>query len=138
MLGLRVGDPGGHEDQYAAAYGGFLRLSFRKDGRVEVRRVNPPGERLRKLEERLLLFYMGTARSAASLQETQRRGIARHVPVLKEMRDMVDRAEEIAIDRAKELGAHGYVIKPFNCTEFLTLLAKVLEQTPERPDYAKR
>lgn len=91
----RVGDPGGHQDQYAAAYGGFLRLDFAPSGRVGIRQVPLLAPRLRELEERLMLFYTGIEQSAAPILAEQKSRTAENTAALLEMRRLVDQAEEI-------------------------------------------
>ena len=89
----RVGDPGGHQDQYAAAFGGWLRLDFRPDGAVEARRLELDAARRARLEAALLLFYTGSQKSAHEVLRRQSAALARNLDALDEMRDLTDRAE---------------------------------------------
>lgn len=91
----RVGDPGGHQDQYAAAYGGFLRIDFSAGRRVSVKRLALTAERLRALEQHLLLFYTGVEQSAENILSEQTRRVGQNVTALKEMLAMVNEAESI-------------------------------------------
>jgi D-glycero-alpha-D-manno-heptose-7-phosphate kinase len=68
----KLGMPIGRQDQYAAAFGGLNVLHFGRDGvRVEPLDLNPLVERL--LERRILLFFTGSTRSAASILKNQHR-----------------------------------------------------------------
>lgn len=89
----RVGDAGGHQDQYIAAYGGFRRIDFRGDQKITVRSVSCPPDRLRELQDRLLLFYLGTEMSAESILREQTRRIPAQLADLREMKNMVDTAQ---------------------------------------------
>lgn len=91
----RVGDAGGHQDQYAAAYGGFLRIDFSARRRVTVKRLPLSGQRLMELEKSLLLFYMGVEQSAEHILSEQRSRIGQNIAALQQMRDMVNVAEDI-------------------------------------------
>ncbi len=92
---VRVGDSGGHQDQYAAAYGGLARLDFLGKDRVAVRRLTLSGSRLRDFNDRLLLFYTGVEQSAEAIASEQTKRVAHNIPALKEMHAMVDEAERI-------------------------------------------
>ncbi len=95
---VRVGDTGGHQDQYAAAYGGFLRLDFSAGPRTTVRQLALPAARLLELEQCLMLFYTGIEQSAENILTHQRQRTADNLPYLRQMRDMVDEAERILTD----------------------------------------
>jgi D-glycero-alpha-D-manno-heptose-7-phosphate kinase len=102
----RVGDAGGHQDQYAAAYGGFIRLDFARDGEVRVERMALTGARVRQIESRLLMFYTGRAQSAEQILREQRRRTACNRHALAAMFDLVDEAERIVRGRG-EVAAFG-------------------------------
>ena len=91
----RVKDAGGHQDQYAAAYGGFIRVDFGPGQHTRVERLAIPGHRLEQLNERLMIFYSGTEQSAETILTEQKKNTQINISSLKEMRQMVDRAEEI-------------------------------------------
>ena len=67
MIGERVG----LQDQYACAFGGFLHLTFRGGAGVEARHLALLPQRIRAIQERLLLFYTGLQRSAHEILEEQ-------------------------------------------------------------------
>jgi D-glycero-alpha-D-manno-heptose-7-phosphate kinase len=70
----RLGEPIGKQDQYIAAFGGITCFTFRPDGSVEVEPLSLDDETRYSLEDNLLLFFTGFARSASSiLQEQDRR-----------------------------------------------------------------
>lgn len=60
-------ESGGVQDQIAAAYGGFNRIDFSKDGFI----VTPliiPNERKRELNGNLMLFFTGFSRYASDIE----------------------------------------------------------------------
>ena len=94
---VRVGDTGGHQDQYATAYGGFLRVDFSSGARVRVRRLALPAVRLHALEERLMLLYTGVNQSAESILQEQKQRTSQNAAPLQEMLQLVDEAERILV-----------------------------------------
>jgi D-glycero-alpha-D-manno-heptose-7-phosphate kinase len=91
----RVGDAGGWQDQYEAAYGGFRRINFRKDHSVQVLSIGASADRLQELENSLLLFYMGTESSAEKILQDQKKRTGENERALLTMMQMVDHAEHI-------------------------------------------
>ena len=104
----RVGDSGGHQDQYAAAYGGLMRLDFSAAG-VRVTRMCLPEDRIAALDHRLLLFYTGIEQSAEKIQAEQTRRIGSNLEHLHAMKQMVDAAQGM-LERDGELPAFGTLL----------------------------
>ena len=67
----KLGMPIGRQDQYAAAFGGLNAIHFERDG-VRVEPLNCASETERLLGRRLMLFFTGASRSAASILKDQR------------------------------------------------------------------
>jgi len=61
----------GCQDQYACAHGGLLHLQFGCNGGIRVAPLVLNQERLRALEQRLMLFYTGIRRTAHEIVEEQ-------------------------------------------------------------------
>lgn len=59
---------GGKQDQYAAAFGGFNFIEFKKNGSVVVNSLRFDKGRINELESSLLLYYGGCSRSSAKVQ----------------------------------------------------------------------
>lgn len=91
----RVGDAGGWQDQYEAAYGGFHRYDFNPDDTVRVGDPAISDTRLHELEDHLMLFYLGAERSADSILRAQEQRTRTNESTLRTMRQMVDHAEAI-------------------------------------------
>jgi D-glycero-alpha-D-manno-heptose-7-phosphate kinase len=69
----RLKEPIGKQDQYIAAYGGVTCFKFLPDGRVEAWPLKLSDETRDNLEDNLLLFFTGYARSASAILKEQDR-----------------------------------------------------------------
>lgn len=67
----KLGEPIGKQDQYISAYGGITSFRFMPDGRVEAAPLKVSEETLFNLEDNLLLFFTGYARSASAILKEQ-------------------------------------------------------------------
>ena len=72
-----LGKPIGKQDQYAAAYGGINRFTFRRDGLCMRHAVDMDGKARRRFASCLLLYYTGITRSADGILKEQTRNVAR-------------------------------------------------------------
>ncbi len=68
----RLGEPIGKQDQYIAAYGGVTCFTFNRDDSVEARPLAISMDTMFDLEDNLLLFFTGFARSAGSILQDQK------------------------------------------------------------------
>jgi D-glycero-alpha-D-manno-heptose-7-phosphate kinase len=68
-------EPIGKQDQYAAAYGGLNVIEFLPNGHVNVDPVYMSQENRTRLEENLVMFYIGNIRSASAILCEQRKNI---------------------------------------------------------------
>ena len=68
-----LGRPVGKQDQYIAAFGGVSCFRFQADGSVDVAPLELPTSTMHELEERLLMFFTGSSRTADELLDDQRR-----------------------------------------------------------------
>jgi D-glycero-alpha-D-manno-heptose-7-phosphate kinase len=66
-----LGEPIGKQDQYVAAYGGLNCFRFHSNGQVEIVPLNISEETMFTLEDNLLLFFTGYARSASLVLKEQ-------------------------------------------------------------------
>jgi D-glycero-alpha-D-manno-heptose-7-phosphate kinase len=74
-----LNEPVGKQDQYIASFGGITSFEFQPDGNVGVTPLRMPPQALANLEDNLLLFFTGTARSASEIlrdQDTKSKGKA--------------------------------------------------------------
>jgi D-glycero-alpha-D-manno-heptose-7-phosphate kinase len=68
-----LGRPVGKQDQYIAAFGGITCFEFHADGRVRVSPLSISTTTMHELEERLLMFFTRSSRTADELLDDQRK-----------------------------------------------------------------
>jgi D-glycero-alpha-D-manno-heptose-7-phosphate kinase len=85
----------GAQDQVSAAYGGFNRINFHRDGSIEVKRVLSAQNRLAELEQHLALYFTGFSRIASEVAQEQVRMTPQRKNELDTMLQLVDEAEVI-------------------------------------------
>ncbi|HEY3722268.1 MAG TPA: galactokinase [Acidimicrobiia bacterium] len=90
-------EPVGKQDQYIASFGGLTCFEFAPDGSVAVSPLRISNETLHDLEENLLMFFTGYARSAVTVLEDQRvRSQAGDTEMLDNLRFIKNTGREIA------------------------------------------
>lgn len=106
-------ESGGWQDQIAAAFGGFNRINFRIDGSYEVLPVIISPDRKKQLNDNLLMFFTGFTRFSSEVQK------ANEVPKeekeakeqrLLEMLSLVDEAEEVLVNKERDLDDFGRLL----------------------------
>ena len=68
----RLQEPIGKQDQYIAAYGGLLCQEYAMNGKVRVYSLNMTEAAIREMRDSLMLFFVGTTRSASSILSDQK------------------------------------------------------------------
>ncbi len=68
-------NPIGKQDQYAAAYGGLNYYQFNKDGTVFVEPIIMSADSYKKLEENLIMLYVGGEHSASRILKEQAKNL---------------------------------------------------------------
>lgn len=81
-------EPGGVQDQYAAAFGGLNLIEVQRDGTISVHSLQIDHEGLAELNRNLLLFFTGIERSSGSIHTAQVARVAEHVDAYHRMRDL--------------------------------------------------
>lgn len=71
----KLGEPIGKQDQFAAAFGGLKFYEFMPDGFVNVEPVIMAPESYTKLENNLLMFYLGGVHSASEILKEQSQNV---------------------------------------------------------------
>ncbi len=100
-------EAGGWQDQIAAAYGGMNRINFSRDG-YEVLPVIISPNRKKELNDRLLLFFTGFTRYSFSVQGKS--DILTKNEQLREMKMLVDEAEDILTNKHRDLDDFGRLL----------------------------
>ncbi len=103
-------EAGGWQDQIAAAYGGFNRINFSKNG-YEVIPIIIPNERKKQLNNNLMMFFTGFTRFSAEIQKVNNKtSIEEKKEKLNKMYEMVDKAEEILTNNNTDLDDFGRLL----------------------------
>ena len=85
---------GGIQDQIAAAYGGFNRINFDKNG-FTVSHINTTEKRLNELNDNLMLFFSGVSRISSDIAKEQTARLEQNTDTLTRMKAFVDEGERI-------------------------------------------
>lgn len=99
----------GSQDQVLAAYGGLNHISFLASGDISVRPVTIPPQRMRDLNNHLLLFYTGIKRTAAQVADTYVKDLRARGRQLRLLKDLVDESLSI-LSSDGDLSAFGALL----------------------------
>ncbi len=100
----------GAQDQVIAAYGGFNRINFHTDGRFDVKPLLAPSSRISDLQNHLLLFFTGFARTASEIAKEQVKETPKRKAELATMLQMVDEAEAIISNSHRPIQEFGRLL----------------------------
>jgi len=106
----RLQEPVGKQDQYIAAYGGITCFRFHQDEKVEAHPLRISMDTMFDLEDNLLLFFTGFARTAGSiLKDQQARSSRRDADMfanLHYVKELACRSEDALVNgRTADFGA---------------------------------
>jgi D-glycero-alpha-D-manno-heptose-7-phosphate kinase len=92
----KLGEPIGKQDQFAAAFGGLKFYEFMPNGFVNVEPVIMAPESYKKLEDNILMFYLGGTHSASAILKEQSQNVKAvdKAQVQKEMCDIARHLKE--------------------------------------------
>ena len=87
-------ESGGIQDQIAASFGGFNKISFNADGYMVSPVIISPERKLR-LNDNLMLFFTGFSRFSSDIQVEAEKSLKSKEAQLLEMLQLVDEAEQV-------------------------------------------
>ena len=87
-------ESGGIQDQIAASFGGFNKISFNADGYTVSPLIISPERKLR-LNDNLMLFFTGFSRFSSDIQVEAEKSLKSKEAQLLEMLQLVDEAEQV-------------------------------------------
>ncbi len=100
-----LGRPIGKQDQYISAFGGLRAIYFRANDKVDVEPVRAAPATLRRLQDRLLVFFTGRTRSSSAILDSQQQRIEQSQPDLDRLRACAHEARDLLIrGRLDEFG----------------------------------
>ena len=85
----------GSQDQVLASHGGFNLVTFHKDGEITLKPITISHGRIKELQQQLMLFYTGVARTASDVAKTFVPSIKQKEKQLIAMNEMVSQALDI-------------------------------------------
>lgn len=85
----------GSQDQVFAAFGGFNRIDFSGENNIDIKRITIDPQRLKLLQDHLMLIFTGFARTASQIAGEQIKQTPNKGHELTEMYGMVDEAINI-------------------------------------------
>lgn len=97
----KLGEPIGKQDQYACAVGGLNFIKFNQDDTVSLEKILLPSEKIKNLQENLLMFYLGTTRAASSILTEQKNNTSSNQQKVENLHKMVKLSEELRIELLK-------------------------------------
>ena len=99
-------EPIGKQDQFGTAIGGMKLIRFHPDGEVDVEPITMPGSSLLQLENSIMMFYTGIARSASPILADQTNQLVTD----KSKRATTRRLAEMALTLSAELSKGNHAI----------------------------
>lgn len=105
-------EAGGWQDQIAASFGGFNKITF-KDNSYEVTPLIISPERKRLLNDSLMMFFTGFTRFSSDVQKANQatpETKAAKIERLKEMLRLVDDAQKVLVDQSADLNNFGRLL----------------------------
>jgi D-glycero-alpha-D-manno-heptose-7-phosphate kinase len=99
----KLGEPIGKQDQYGCALGGVNLIEFHTDGSVTHETVPLTIEQRRRMEQNLIMFYLGGTRSASELLTKQSQSTAENPQVVENLKAMVDQARTLRADLCRDV-----------------------------------
>lgn len=93
----KLGEPIGKQDQFAAAFGGLKFYEFLPNGFVNIEPIIMAPESYKKLEDNLLMFYLGGTHSASEILKEQSKNI-NNEDTARVQQEMCDLARQLKIE----------------------------------------
>ena len=102
-------EAGGWQDQIAASFGGLNRINFTSDG-YEVLPVIISPERKKQLNNNLMMFFTGFTRFSSEMQKINNISDKEEYLQLRQMHELVDEAEQVLVDKTKDIDNFGRLL----------------------------
>lgn len=105
-----IGESVGSQDQISAAYGGFNRIQFNRNGSFDITPVILSAARRSELSDHLMLCFTGVSRIASEVAKTKIANIKNRQTELTRMGEMVDQAIDILQDDQRPIEDFGRLL----------------------------
>jgi len=105
-----IGESVGSQDQTAAAFGGLNKISFNGTKNIDVEPIIISNERLTELQDNLMLFFTGFARTASEVAKKQIEVIPQKEKELNTMMELCDEGLKRLTDPKQSLDEFGKLL----------------------------
>ena len=105
-----IGESVGSQDQTAAAFGGLNRITFNGTRNIDVEPIIISNERKNELQENLMLFFTGFARTASEVAKTQIEVTLQKEKELNTMKEICDESLKRLTDPKQSLSTFGKLL----------------------------
>jgi D-glycero-alpha-D-manno-heptose-7-phosphate kinase len=105
----RLKETVGSQDQVLAAYGGFNHIIFQTNGKIIVRPMTLPTERINDLNSHLMLFYTGIKRTASDIAQSYVQNVESKESQMRLMSEMVEEGMSI-LSSGQDLARFGKLL----------------------------
>ena len=99
----------GSQDQVAAAFGGFNKITFNGNHNIDVVPITISDKKLQNLQSHLMLFFTGFQRNASEIEKKKIKQIKNKKDSLDLMHNMVDEAIEI-LNKEGDISGFGKIL----------------------------
>jgi len=103
----KLGEPIGKQDQYGCALGGVNLIEFHTDGSVTHQSVPLTIEQRRRMEQNLVMVYLGGTRSASELLSAQSKSTVENAQVAESLKAVVEQARALRADLCSDVDVLG-------------------------------
>ncbi len=100
----------GSQDQTSAAFGGFNRVDFGGMHEILVKPLILPPEKMDRLQQHVMLFFTGQARTASEIAKVQIENIPNKKTDLRQMMRLTDQAEAALLDKHDRMEDFGRLL----------------------------
>ena len=90
----------GKQDHYSASYGGFNLITFKKNMKIEVKKIKITKKNKNIFFENILLFFTDQTRNASGILKKQKTLIYKNLDKLKKMKGLVTKSKRL-LERGK-------------------------------------
>jgi D-glycero-alpha-D-manno-heptose-7-phosphate kinase len=101
----------GVQDQVSAAFGGFNHICVAQDGTYTVSPMVLPPERIKALQDHLLLVFTGISRTAPEIAATVVNNMKQKTSDMRTIQQMVDQAIAILSSPTTDIGEFGLLLR---------------------------
>ena len=100
----------GSQDQTAAAFGGFNKIEFNKEGKITAEPIKMDSQKLDYFQKHLTLFFTGLARNSSEVAAEQVKNIPKKQRELELMKSMTNEAHSILTAKGDNLREFGKLL----------------------------